>query len=282
MGGVSPVPARPTPTTTTTPPTTPTTVLVDLDGVVWLSRVPIAGSPEAIAALRASGRRVLFVTNNSFPVVADHEAALAAIGVPAVGDVVTSAQAAAHLVAPGERVLVCGGPGIVEAVTARGAVVVDDGPVDVVVVGFHRTFDYERLRVAASAVRDGARLVGTNDDATYPTPDGPIPGGGAILAAVAVAGGRTPEVAGKPYAPMAELVHALLAERAPLGVDGPQLLMVGDRLDTDGRFAHALGCPFALVRSGVTPAHVVVDPPPRFDAPDLAALVPQLAGIGHG
>jgi 4-nitrophenyl phosphatase len=263
-------------------------VLVDLDGVVWLSRIPIPGAPEAIGALRASGRRVLFVTNNSFPLVADHEAALAEIGVPAEGDVVTSAQAAAHLVRPGERVMVCGGPGVVEAVTSRGAVVVDDGPCDVVVVGFHRSFDYERLRIAATAVRAGSRLVGTNDDATYPTPEGPIPGGGAILAAVAVAGGARPDVAGKPYAPMVELVHALLAERPPIDVDaadeplGARLLMVGDRLDTDGRFAMALGCPFALVRSGVTPPDVVVDPAPRFDAADLAALVPQLAGDGHG
>ena len=77
--------------------------------------------------------------------------------------------------------------------------------VDVVMVGFHREFDYERMRIASTAARDGARLIGTNDDVTYPTPDGPIPGGGAILAAVQTAAGRLPVVAGKPYAPMAAL-----------------------------------------------------------------------------
>ena len=71
------------------------------------------------------------------------------------------------------------------------------------IVGFHREFDYERMRIAADAVRRGARLIATNDDATYPTPDGPIPGGGAILASIATATGRHPVVAGKPYAPMA-------------------------------------------------------------------------------
>ena len=69
-------------------------VLCDLDGVVWLSHQPIAGSVEAIARLRAAGHRVLFVTNNSSARVEVQEAALESIGIPAAGDVLTSAQAA--------------------------------------------------------------------------------------------------------------------------------------------------------------------------------------------
>ena len=103
-------------------------VLCDLDGVVWLSHQPIDGSVEAIARLRARGHRVLFVTNNSASRIGEQEAALAAIGIPATGDVLSSADAAALLVDAGERVMVCGGPGIVEAITARGAVAADDGP----------------------------------------------------------------------------------------------------------------------------------------------------------
>ena len=227
-------------------------VLCDLDGVVWLARQAIAGAPDAIARLRASGRRVLFVTNNSFSVVAEQEQALAAIGIPAVGDVVTSSQAAAFLIEPGETVLVCGGPGVVEAVQARGARPVSTGDADAVVVGFHRDFDYERLRLASDAVRRGARLIATNDDATYPTPDGLIPGGGAIVAAVAVASGATPVVAGKPHPPMASLV----AERCGPEFASTTAIMVGDRWSTDGLFAastrmsvraganrrHAAGC----------------------------------------
>ena len=171
---------------------------------------------------------------------------------------------------PGERVLLCGGPGAREALAARGVTIVDDGDADVVVVGFHRSFDYDGLRRAAGAVRRGARLIGTNDDATYPTPDGPIPGGGAILAAVETGSGSAAIVAGKPYPPMAELVRDVLG-----GLDGA--VMVGDRPDTDGRFAVALGVPFALVLSGVTAAaDLPVDPSPSFVAADLAALVGQL------
>ena len=87
------------------------TVLCDLDGVVWLAHQPIAGSVEAIARLRSAGRRVMFVTNNSAATQSEHEASLAAIGVPATGDVVSSAMAAARLVEPGERVLVALPPG---------------------------------------------------------------------------------------------------------------------------------------------------------------------------
>src|SRR3954469_2871675 len=184
----------------------PPVILCDLDGVVWLARQAIPGSVEAVAGLRAGGHRVLFVTNNSNPLLADTEGALAAIGIPASGDVLTSAQAAALLVHPEESAYVAGGPGIVEALGARGVEVRDDGPVDAVVVGFHREFDYDGLARASSKVRAGARLIGPNDDATYPTADGPIPGGGSILAAVAFASGATPIVAGKPYAPMAALV----------------------------------------------------------------------------
>jgi glycerol-1-phosphatase len=241
------------------------TWVLDLDGVVWLADRPIPGAGAAVARLRAAGERVLFATNNSALTLAAQEGRLARLGLDAHGDVVTSAVAAARLVEAGDRVLVCGGPGVVEAVTARGATAVYDGDADVVMVGFHRDFDYERLRVSARAVARGARLIATNDDATYPTPDGPIPGAGAIAAAVAYASGVTPVVAGKPHRPMADLVVAIG------GKDGT---VVGDRPETDGVFARDLGYRFALVLSGVTRnSDLPVSPAPDLVADDLAALV---------
>ncbi|MGI9051896.1 MAG: HAD-IIA family hydrolase [Ilumatobacteraceae bacterium] len=261
---------------------TPTAVLLDLDGVVWLSRVPIPGSVAAVARLRSTGRRVVFVTNNSGAPLAEQEAALAAIGIPAKGDVITSAIAAAALITAGQRVLVCGGPGVAEAIRSIGATAIaGDDPggvhVDAVMVGFHPQFDYERMRIASTAARNGARLIATNDDATYPTPDGPIPGGGAILAGVRTASGVDATVAGKPYRPMAAAIESMLGGTAP-----GQLLMVGDRQETDGEFAVALGCPFALVRSGVTLPGQPVTVPVSIDAPDLAAVVDAIeATDGH-
>ena len=235
-------------------------ILCDLDGVVWLSHEPIAGSVEAIASLRAAGHRVLFVTNNSYSKVASQEESLASLGIPAVGDVLTSSGAAATLLRAGQRVLVAGGPGVVEAVESVGAIVAgrtDDGSspdaqlitdanIDAVVVGFHKTFDFESMRRASAAVRRGATLIGTNDDATYPTSTGVIPGGGSILAAIATASGVNPIVAGKPFAPMGELVRRTLG-----ATDLSSCWMVGDRYSTDGAFAKTIGAKFTLVTSGI-------------------------------
>ncbi len=261
------------------------TVLCDLDGVVWLAHQPIAGSVDAVAALRRSGRRVLFVTNNSAATLADHERALGAVGIDATGDVVSSAMAVTALVETGQRVLVAGGPGVVEALQGAGVeVVVNTGqaltdPVDAVVVGMHRDFDYGRLAVAASAARNCGRLIGTNTDSTYPTPDGLLPGGGSILAAVATASGIVPVIAGKPHQPLATLVASVLATpQDPF--DPLRVMMVGDRPETDGLFAARLGCRFALVRSGVNGAEVKINAttPVALDAADLAEVARGLTG----
>ncbi len=258
------------------------TVLCDLDGVIWLAHVPIAGSVEAIAAMQASGRRVLFVTNNSSATIATQEAALANVGIDATGDVVSSAMAAALLLEPGQRALVAGGPGVIEALEARGVpAILNDGEslpanLDAVVVGLHRDFDYRRLSVAARALHAGARLIGTNADPTYPTPGGLDPGGGSILAAIATAGGVTPEVAGKPFAPMAAVIAEVLNRSNPF--DPARVIMVGDRMDTDGMFAVQVGCRFALVRTGSTPVGAPVPdlPSGSLDVADLAAVAASI------
>ena len=247
--------------------------ILDLDGVVWLGEEPIAGAGAAVARLRSAGERIAFVTNNSYVPAAEVAAKLVRHGIDPGDDVVTSAMAAAQLVEPGEKVLVCGGPGVRAEVEARGATVVDHGPADVVMVGLHRDFDYDAMERASTAVRGGARLVGTNDDATYPTPAGPVPGGGAILAAIATASGQVPIVAGKPYPPMVDLVVRRM---------GPRGVAVGDRPDTDGRFAYALGYRFGLVFSGVTAAtDMPVVPTPHLVAHDLSTMVDAVLGEGR-
>lgn len=253
---------------------TPQAVALDLDGVLWRADTPIPGAVDAVRRLRGAGVEVVFVTNNAGPRVADHEAKLGGLGVPAGGAVLTSPMAAAGLLRSGERVLVAGGAGIDEAVRGAGAVPVtyeevDGGAVvDTVVVGFHREFDWERMRIASSAVRAGARFVATNTDSTYPTESGLVPGAGAIVAGIATAAGVGPTIAGKPHPPMANL----LLRRC--GDDG---IVVGDRADTDGALARACGWRFALVLSGVTAAaDLPTDPVADVVADDLASLVEQL------
>ena len=240
--------------------------LIDLDGVVWRGEEPIPGSAEAVEKLRAAGQRVLFVTNNSSATLDEYREKLGGVGIEIdPDDLVTSAQAAASLLEAGATALVCAGPGVVEALRARGVETVREGDADAVVVGWHRDFDFDRLTAAFNAVRGGARLIGTNDDATYPTPSGAVPGGGAILSAVAYATSATPEVAGKPHQPIADLI----LERA-----GQPKLMVGDRPSTDGLLAERLGVPFVLVLTGVTPEDDLPEDAEKV-YPDLAAAVDQ-------
>ncbi|MDQ4097961.1 MAG: HAD-IIA family hydrolase [Actinomycetota bacterium] len=246
-------------------------VIIDLDGVIWLAEEPLPGSGEAVERLRKAGHRVLFVTNNSNPVIDDQLGKLSNAGVPAErDDVITSSQAAASLVEPGSTALVCGGQGVVEALEERGVETIREGDADVVVVGFHREFDYKRLTAAFRAVRGGARLIGTNDDPTFPTPEGPVPGGGSLIAAVATAAGVEPVVAGKPHDAMADLV------RERLGGKVEDTVLVGDRPSTDGLMAHRMGVPFILVLSGVTEQDDLSDEDdvvPDAVVEDLDALV---------
>ncbi len=245
--------------------------ILDLDGVVWLAENVIPGVPEAVTRLREAGHTILFLTNNSNPPIAELLEKFDGMGIDVEPDeIVTSAQAAATMLEAGDTALVCAGGGVREALEARGVKAVDEGPADAVIVGFHKSFDYGRLDAAYQAVRGGARLIGTNADTTYPTPDGPIPGGGALLASVAAAAGVEPEVAGKPYQPMADAVRERIGGAADDGV------VVGDRPDTDGLIAKRLNMRFALVFTGVTSEDdLPVDPEPDMTAPDLRTLVDQ-------
>ena len=250
----------------------PKVVLCDLDGVVWLAHQPIPGSVGAIASLREAGIRVVFVTNNSFSTYDEQVAALGSIGVPAEGDIVTSAMSAATAIKSGWRVLLCGSQGLIEEIgrVTDDVVVAYNEPMaagdfDAVVVGFHREFNYQVLTDALTAVRGGAVLIGSNDDPTYPTPNGPIPGGGSILAAIEKASGVTPTVTGKPYEPMALLVRDLCGDVLP-----EEMVMIGDRSDTDGGFARTMGARFAMVLSGVMPT---------ADGSEADIVAPDLAGV---
>lgn len=258
-------------------------VVCDLDGVVWLAGRPIEGAAGAVASLRAAGHPVVFATNFSDATTGELVERLAAMDIPSTaGDVITAPMAAASLVESGQRVLALGGPGTQQALVASGARLTDaSAPAepdlaafDVVVVGYRRDVTWDHIRRASTAVRGGARFIATGTDATFPTPEGLVPGNGAVVAAIAVAAGRQPEVAGKPYAPMAKLIRDRF---------GPTGWMVGDRPETDGAFAGTLGYRWALVLSGVVGrADLPVVPPPDTTDPSLAAFAARLVGNPPG
>ena len=229
--------------------------LFDLDGVVYLGPVAVPGAAEGIADLRARGVRVGFVTNNANrppQVVADH---LVELGIPAAAsDVVTSAQAGAHLLwarfGPGARVLSVGGAGVWSALAEAGLTgvrSVDDEPV-AVLQGWGEDLTWNDLNEAAIAIQRGAHWVATNTDPTRPTDRGLVPGNGAAVAAIQMAVGPPPEVAGKPYRPLLEETVQRLGAAKPI--------FVGDRLDTDIAGAVNSGLDSMLVLTG---SHTVTD-----------------------
>ncbi|HVL32113.1 MAG TPA: HAD-IIA family hydrolase [Actinomycetota bacterium] len=227
----------------------------DLDGVVWRADEPIAGAPETIRSLRDAGKRVAFVTNNSGETPERYAKKLADMGAGgSPEEVVTSADATAALLEraiPGLRgrlAYVIGGEGLRQAVKAVGVrIAPDDEGADasLVVVGIDRDLSYDKLRVATTAIRNGAIFVASNTDATYPAPAGEQwPGAGAIVAALRTTTGIDPLVAGKPEPTMLEIAAKRLG--------GTPALAVGDRVETDIMAATAMGWPSALVLSGAT------------------------------
>ncbi len=249
--------------------------IVDLDGVIWLAGEPIGDAAGAVAALRARGARVVFATNNSAPTTSELLARLDRIGIGAeAADLATSATAAASLLDPGSAVTVLADGGVVEALAARRIRVARDEPAEAAIVGWTHAFDFDRLAATATAARTSGRLIGTNEDPTHPTPAGLMPGSGALLAAVATASGVAPDIAGKPHAPMAELMRT----RFGFADRDPGVVVVGDQPRTDGALAARLGVAFGLVDSGVTPATGNrFDVPVAARAPDLTALVRESA-----
>jgi HAD superfamily hydrolase (TIGR01450 family) len=255
--------------------------LLDLDGVVYVGPDGVPGAAEALDAARAAGMRLAFVTNNASRTPQAVAAHLRELGVHADPDeVVTSAQAACHLLAerlpPGARVLVVGGEGLRSEAAARGFAVVrsaDDDPA-AVLQGYTPDTGWRELAEATVAVRRGALWVATNLDLTLPSPRGPLPGNGALVGAVRLATGAAPLAAGKPDPAM----HRESVERS----QARHPLVVGDRLDTDIDGANRVGCASMLVLTGVTSAAAVLGADPGHRPTYLAAgldglLVPHPA-----
>jgi glycerol 3-phosphatase-2 len=238
-------------------------LLFDLDGVVYIGGVAIPGAPEALQAAQQAGAHVAYVTNNASRTPAAVAALLAGMGAPVTpADVVTSAQAAARLLAdrlpPKSKVLVIGATALSLAVRERGLVPVlsaSDQPA-AVVQGFGPGIDYSRLAEGGLAVRAGALFVATNADSTIPSARGTAPGNGSLLQVIEHATGTAPVVAGKPEPP--------LHHESVIRTGAKHPLVIGDRLDTDIEAAYNTGTDSLLVLTGVdNPRTVTLAPAHR-------------------
>ncbi|KRC63860.1 HAD family hydrolase [Aeromicrobium sp. Root236] len=250
--------------------------MLDLDGVVYVGEDAVPGAAKALEVARAGGMRLAYITNNASRTsteVADHLRELAMPEVSAA-DVVTSAQAVAHLVADavptGSPVLLVGGEGLRSPLEERGLRCVgslDDGPV-AVVQGFHPDVGWRQLAEASFAIQAGLPWFVSNTDMTIPTARGIAPGNGSLVQAIRNATGVTPTVAGKP--------EKALFDETVERVGGERPLVVGDRLDTDIEGAVNAGTDSLAVLTGVSTLQEIVDAGPRsrptYVSADLAGL----------
>lgn len=249
--------------------------ILDLDGVVYVGGDAVPGAVDALRAAEQATMRLAYITNNASRPPGAVVERLRKLGVPVNdGEVVTSAQAAARLVASlvpdGSAVLVVGGEGLVDAIAEYGLSAVrtlQEAPA-AVVQGFHPDIGWSLLAEAAYAVATGLPWVASNTDRTIPTARGIAPGNGTLVDAVATATGRRPVVAGKPEVP--------LFEETVLRVGGEHHLVVGDRLDTDIEGANNVSTDSMLVLTGVsTLAEAITAEPlqrPTYIAADLGGL----------
>ncbi|WNM23252.1 HAD-IIA family hydrolase [Demequina capsici] len=261
--------------------------LVDLDGVAYRGPEAIPSAPPALAAARAAGMRVVFVTNNANRAPETVAAHLTELGMPTTRDeVMTAAQAGAALLAtlvPSDAtVLVVGGDGLKAAVEELGFATVEsaaDAP-DAVIQGFNPDIRWRDLAEVAYAVQGGALHVATNLDLTIPNDRGIAPGNGSLVRAVAEATGAIPPAAGKPEPAMFHLAAAKAEAHNPV--------MIGDRLDTDLKGARAAGYAGLLVLTGVDgPREAILASPdmrPAYITEDMSGLAePHPAPVeAHG
>jgi 4-nitrophenyl phosphatase len=248
-------------------------LILDLDGVLWKDDVPINDTPAVFARIRALDLKFVFATNNATRNVDQYVERLTRFGVsPEPWQIVNSGMAVAHLLSQrfpgGGPVYLLGGDGVRTALEDKGFFHAEQD-VLAVVSSMDRSINYAKLSKATLLIRSGVPFYGTNPDRTFPTPQGLVPGAGAILAALETATDVKPILGGKPAPAMMNLAM----ER--LGTSPDQTLAVGDRLETDVLGGMNAGCRTALVLSGVATLKDLENwsPQPDLVAEDLAQLM---------
>ncbi len=266
--------------------------IFDLDGTVYLGEASLPGAVESIAELRRRGKRVLFVSNKPLYPRQTYAQKLSRLGIPAQpDDVITSAFVLGYHLArtePNLRLYVIGETNLLNELRGHGLPVVnefaDQDPqavirpegVDAVVVAFDRTLDYRKLNTAYQALRGGARFFATNADKACPMPGGSIPDAGGTIAALEHMTGREVElVAGKP----SHLITDVALQK--LGLPAGQVVMVGDRLETDIRMGQQAGMYTAVTLTGASKRADVekMISPPDFVIENIGVLPEVLAGL---
>jgi 4-nitrophenyl phosphatase len=252
-------------------------LVLDMDGVLWRGAEPMPGLALFFETIRQRKIHFILATNNSTRTVDQYVEKLGGMGVRVRPEqVLTSAFATADhlltLTGRGASVYAVGEVGLMTALESRGFQVTAQGA-DFVVAGLDRGLSYDKVAKAMELIGNGAQFIGTNPDLTFPTPDGPRPGAGSVLAAISAASGVEPVIVGKPQPLMFQQALTRLGTR-PEGT-----AMVGDRLETDILGGIRAGLRTILVLSGVTQHEQLAQSPlqPDWVFEDIRALAAALA-----
>jgi phosphoglycolate/pyridoxal phosphate phosphatase family enzyme len=231
--------------------------IFDLDGTVYLGDTFLPGAKDTITALRNTGKRTVFLSNNPTHSRTTYAQKLTRLGLPTPEeDIINSSVVMVDYLTermPGASLFVIGEQPLMKELQAAGFSLVDEADrVDAVIASFDRTFVYRKLQIAFDAIRAGARFFATNADRYCPVPGGGEPDAAAIIAAVeACTGVQVEAVVGKPSEYMTSAILNIL------GIPPDQCLMTGDRLETDVQMGINAGMDAALTLTGATTLEMV-------------------------
>jgi len=225
------------------------TIIFDLDGVLYLGDSIINGAPETIEKIKKMNKSVFFLTNSGTSSREDKAIKLRNKGfLVENSEVFTSAYGVGHYIASiksNPTVYIVGEGSLREQLASFGIFSTTENP-DFVVVSLDREISYSRLSIAFRNIINGSKFIATNDDKSYPIEDGFLPGAGAIVHAISYSTGVKPIVIGKPNSYLMELIYK------ECHCKKSEILLVGDRIETDIKVAKEFGIKSALVLTGVS------------------------------
>ena len=250
--------------------------LFDMDGTLYLGNQLFDFTIELLNTIRSTGRRYLFMTNNSSKSVEDYIKKLEKLGILASrNDFITSSQATAYYLKqhyPKHRLYVCGTQSLKKELIMEGFVVTENiADVDCIVMGFDTELTFQKLEDVSRLLltRENIPYIATNPDYVCPTEFGSVPDCGSVCDMIFNATGKRPVVIGKP----SPLMPQLAMER--YGFSKEETAVVGDRIYTDIKSGLNAGITGILVMSGETTSEILEqsEDKPHLVLQDAAAII---------
>jgi len=225
--------------------------LFDMDGTLYLGDRLYDFTIELLDTLKATGRRYLFMTNNSSKSVEDYIKKLAKLGIPSTReDFITSSQATAYYLKQhhwGQKLYVCGTRSLKRELEMEGFTVTENvDETECIVMGFDTELTFQKLHDVSYLLltRESIPYIATNPDYVCPTEFGSVPDCGSVCDMIFNATGKRPVVIGKP----SPLMPLLAMEQH--GYSKEETAVVGDRIYTDVKSGLNAGITGILVLSG--------------------------------